>query len=45
MLMSVVDNIMVGKLGAGALAAASLAHSLFMMIRFNAKSRKEIRLS
>ncbi len=32
MLMSVVDNIMVGKLGAGALAAASLANSLFMLV-------------
>lgn len=32
MLMSVVDNIMVGKVGTQALAAASLANSLFMLV-------------
>jgi len=32
MLMSVVDNIMVGKVGTQALAAASIANSLFMLI-------------
>lgn len=32
MLMSVVDNIMVGKVGAQALAAASLANALFMLV-------------
>ena len=32
MLMSVVDNIMVGKVGAQALAAASIANSLFLLI-------------
>ena len=32
MLMGVVDNIMVGKLGATALAAASIANSMFMLI-------------
>ncbi len=32
MLMSVVDNIMVGKIGAQALAAASIANAMFMLI-------------
>jgi MATE family multidrug resistance protein len=32
MLMGVVDNIMVGKLGATALAAASIANSMFMLV-------------
>ncbi|MCF6248915.1 MAG: MATE family efflux transporter [Desulfobacula sp.] len=32
MLMSVVDNIMVGKIGAQALAAASIANALFMLV-------------
>lgn len=32
MFMQVVDNIMVGKLGAGALAASSIANALFMLI-------------
>lgn len=32
MLMSVVDNIMVGKLGAQSLAAASLANSMFLLV-------------
>ncbi len=32
MLMSIVDNIMVGKIGAQALAAASIANAMFMLI-------------
>ena len=32
MLMSVVDNVMVGKVGVQALAAASLANAIFMLI-------------
>ncbi len=32
MFMSVVDNIMVGKIGAQALAAASIANALFMLV-------------
>ncbi|MBT3807713.1 MAG: MATE family efflux transporter, partial [Desulfobacula sp.] len=32
MLMSVVDNIMVGKVGTQALAASSLANAIFMLI-------------